>query len=31
VYNANYRASKRLGYKFRSRANGSVLHVWRVE
>jgi len=30
VYNANYRAGKRLGYKFQSKANGDVLHVWRV-
>ena len=30
VLNANYRASKRLGYRFSSKAEGEVLRVWRV-
>ena len=30
VYNANYRAGKRLGYKFTCKSNGNTLHVWRV-
>ena len=30
VLNANYRASKRLGYKFASKAEGDNLRVWRV-
>ena len=30
VLNANYRASKRLGVKFSSKAEGDVLRVWRV-
>ena len=31
VLNANYRASKRLGYRFSSKTEGEVLRVWRVE
>jgi len=30
VANANYRASKRLGYKFVSKTEGEMLRVWRV-
>ena len=30
VLNANYRASKKLGYRFSSKAEGDVLRVWRV-
>ena len=31
VLNANYRASKRLGYKFSARTQGDIVRVWRVE
>ena len=31
VYNANCRASKRLGFKFTSRTEGEMVRVWRVE
>jgi hypothetical protein len=30
VLNANYRAGKRLGMKFVSKAEGELLRVWRV-
>ena len=30
VLNANYRAGKRLGFKFSSKAEGEYLRVWRV-
>jgi hypothetical protein len=30
VLNANYRASKRLGFKFSSKSEGDVLRVWSV-
>jgi len=30
VLNANYRASKRLGWKFISRTQGEYVRVWRV-
>ena len=30
VLNANYRASKRLGFKFSSKSEGELLRVWRV-
>jgi hypothetical protein len=30
VLNANYRASKRLGYKFSARTVGDVVRVWRT-
>ena len=31
VYNANCRATKRLGYKFTSRTEGEFVRVWRTE
>ena len=30
VLNANYRASKKLGFKFSSKSEGELLRVWRV-
>ena len=30
VLNANYRASKRLGYTFSARTQGDVVRVWRT-
>ena len=30
VANATYRASKRLGYKFTSKAEGEHLRIWRI-
>jgi len=30
VLNANYRAYKRLGWKFRSRTEDGVIRIWRV-
>jgi len=30
VLNANYRASKKLGFKFSSKSEGDNLRVWRV-
>ena len=30
VLNANYRAGKRLGYKFARKAEGEFLRVWRI-
>jgi hypothetical protein len=30
VLNANYRASKRLGYRFSSKTEGEYLRVWRI-
>ena len=31
VLNANYRASKRLGWKFMARTEGEQIRVWRVQ
>ena len=31
VLNANYRASKRLGWKFIARTEGEQIRVWRVQ
>jgi len=30
VLNANYRAGKRLGWRFEARTEGDVVRVWRV-
>ena len=30
VLNANYRASKKLGFKFSSKSEGELLRVWRI-
>ena len=31
VLNANYRASKRLGWRFMARTEGEQIRVWRVQ
>ena len=30
VLNANYRASKRLGWRFTAKTEGEVIRIWRV-